>query len=128
MVTELVAWFCQGTVGAVFVFAGVSKLALGPDWFVYARDLGSPRIVVPFVPWLEITVGLGLIARVFSNVINVAALILLVTFTVLIINQLRHGRRPMCACFGRRSTQPIGWSNVARNTVLIALILIAMFV
>lgn len=131
MTTELVAWFCQGTVGAVFVFAGVAKFALGPDWPVQARNLGAPRIMIPFVrfiPWLEIAIGLGLIARLFSIVVNIAALILLVTFTVLVVGQLRRGRRPMCACFGRRSAQPIGWSNVTRNMVLIALILIAMFV
>lgn len=131
MSTELVAWLCSGIVGAVFVFAGVSKLALGPDWLVQARNLGAPRMLIPFVrfiPWLEIAIGLGLIARVFSGVINIAALILLVSFTTLIVGQLLRGHRPPCACFGRRSTRPIGWSNVTRNMVLIALILVAAFV
>lgn len=131
MSTELVAWLCSGSVGAVFVFAGVLKLAIGPDWLVQARDLGVPRIAVPFVrfiPWLEIAIGLGLIARIFSGVINIAALVLLMSFTALIVGQLLHGRRPPCACFGRRSAQPIGWSNIARNIVLIALILVATFV
>jgi len=128
MNTELIAWLCSGSVGAVFVFAGVSKLALGPDWLMHARNLGAPRIVVPVIPWLEIAIGLGLIARVFSGVMNIAALVMLVTFTVLIGAQLLQGRRPPCACFGRRSTHPIGWSNVTRNMVLIALILVAAFV
>ncbi|MEK7296219.1 MAG: MauE/DoxX family redox-associated membrane protein [Actinomycetota bacterium] len=131
MSTELVAWMCSGSVGAVFVFAGVSKLAIGREWNVQAHDLGTPRFVVPlvrFIPWLEIAVGLGLIARVFSGVINIAALVMLVSFTVLIAGQLLRGRRPPCACFGRRSAQPIGWSNITRNLVLIALILVATFV
>lgn len=128
MNSEIIVWICSAIVGAVFVFAGVTKWAIGPEWLMQARDLGVPRIVVKIVPWLEIAVGLGLIGRVFSGVVNIAALIMLVTFTALIIGQLLRGRRPPCACFGRRSTRPIGWSNVTRNMVLIALILVAVFV
>lgn len=128
MNSEVIAWICSAIVGAVFVFAGVSKLAIGQDWLAQARDLGVPRIVAKVVPWLEIVVGLGLIGRVFSGVANVAAVILLVLFSALIVGQLLRGRRPPCACFGRRSTRPIGWSNVTRNFVLIALILVAAMV
>lgn len=131
MSTELIAWLCSGSVGAVFVFAGVSKLALGPSWLVQARDLGTPRIAIPFVrfiPWLEVAIGLGLIGRIFGGVMIVAALVMLGAFTALIGRQLLHGRRPPCACFGRRSSRPIGWSNVAQNLVLIGLIVVAVLV
>lgn len=128
MNSELIAWVSSGIVGAVFVFAGVSKLAIGPEWKVQASDLGVPRIVIPFIPWLEIAIGLGLIGRVISGVVNVAALVMLVSFTAIIVGQLLRGKRPPCACFGRRSTRPIGWSDVTRNMVLITLILVAVFV
>ena len=128
MNSEIIVWLCSGIVGAVFVFAGVSKLAIGPDWPVQARNLGAPRIVIPIVPWFEIAIGLGLIGRVVSGVVNVAALLMLMFFTAIIVGQLLRGRKPPCACFGRRSTRPIGWSNVTRNMVLIALILVAVFV
>lgn len=128
MNSELIAWISSGIVGAVFVFAGVSKLAIGPNWKVQAGVLGVPRVVVPCVPWLEIAVGLGLIGRVISGVVNIAALVMLVSFTAIIVRQLLRGKRPPCACFGRGSTRPIGWSNVVRNMVLIILILVAVFV
>lgn len=128
MSAELFAWICSGIVGAVFVFAGASKLVIGREWNVQAHDLGAPRVVVPLVPWLEITIGVGLVARIFSGVVNIGALVMLVAFTLLIGRELVHGRRPPCACFGRRSAQPIGWSNITRNLVLIALILVATFV
>lgn len=128
MNSEIIVWFCSALVGAVFVFAGVSKLAIGAEWRVQALNLGAPRIVVPLVPWFEIAVGLGLIGRVISGVVNVTALLMLTFFTAIIVGQLLRGRRPPCACFGRRSTRPIGWSNVTRNMVLIALILVATFV
>ena len=131
MSAELIAWLCSGIVGAVFVFAGVSKLALGPSWLAQAGDLGVPRTALSFVrciPWLEIVIGLGLIARIFNATMNIAALVMLAGFTALIVRQLLRGRRPPCACFGRRSTRPIGWLNVTQNVVLIALILVAAFV
>lgn len=131
MSAELIAWLCSGIVGAVFVFAGASKFSLGRSWLVQARDLGAPRIAIPFVrfiPWLEIAIGLGLIGRVFEAIMDISAIAMLVGFTTLIVRQLLHGRRPPCACFGRRSTRPIGWSNVTQNLVLIALILVAAMV
>lgn len=131
MNTELVAWIGSGSVGAVFVFAGASKFSLGPIWNEQARNLGVPRIAIPlvrFVPWLEIAIGLGLIARVVSGAVIIAALVLLVAFTTLIVWQLLHSRRPPCACFGRRSARPIGWSNVTRNLALIAVLLLVAFV
>jgi hypothetical protein len=128
MNSEIIVWFCSALVGAVFVFAGVSKLAIGAEWQVQARNLGVPRIVIPIVPWFEIAVGLGLIGRFISGVVNVAALLMLMFFTAIIVGQLLRGRRPPCACFGRRSTRPIGWSNVTRNITLIALILVVLFV
>ena len=125
---EVIAWICSALVGAVFVFAGVSKLAIGPNWLVQAGGLGVTRTVAQIVPWLEITVGLGLIGRVISGIVNIVALIMLMLFTAVIVGQLLRGRRPPCACFGRRSNQPIGWSNVTRNFVLVALILVAAMV
>lgn len=125
MNSESIAWISSAIVGAVFVFAGASKLAIGREWLAQARDLGAPRIAAQIVPWVEIVLGLGLIGRVVSGVVNIAAVILLVLFSAIIIGQLLRGRRPPCACFGRRSSRPIGWSNVTRNLVLIALIVVA---
>jgi hypothetical protein len=46
---------------------------------------------------------------------------LLVAFTALLMVRLLQGRRPPCACFGALSSKPIGWGNVARNAVFLAL-------
>jgi hypothetical protein len=46
---------------------------------------------------------------------------LLVAFTALLAVRLLQGRRPPCACFGTLSSKPIGWANVARNAVFLAL-------
>ncbi len=113
--------------GAVFVFAGVSKLAIGKQWPIQAANLGAPRFLIRLIPWIEIVVGVGLIGRFLSGIANIAALVLLLSFTALIVQQLRQGLRSPCACFGGRSSRPIGWSNVTRNMVLVALVLVATF-
>ncbi|MEO8363094.1 MAG: MauE/DoxX family redox-associated membrane protein [Ilumatobacteraceae bacterium] len=127
MSSDFIAWTCSALVGAVFVFAGVSKLTIGKQWPIQATNLGAPHILIPFIPWVEIVVGVGLIGRILSAVANIAALVLLLSFTALIVEQLRRGLRPPCACFGGRSRRPIGWSNVTRNMVLVALVLVATF-
>jgi hypothetical protein len=51
---------------------------------------------------------------------------LLLSFTVVIVSNLLRGNRPACACFGARANTPISWWTVARNGVLIALIVAAL--
>ena len=123
-----VAWLCSGIVGAVFVFAAVAKFFMGSNWLLQARDLGVPRVAMVFVPWVEFAVGVALLGQVAPRFSYLAAVLLLVAFTTLIISKLLRGQHPQCACFGRRSIKPIGWSNVTRNISLIALVVVAAVV
>lgn len=114
-------------VGVVFLVAGASKIAAGPEWPVQARGLGAPAATVPFVPWIEITIGALLVVQVARRPAAIAATMMLVVFTALIVMQLAQGRRPPCACFGAWSAKPLGAGHVARNTALIALGVVALF-
>ena len=120
-----VAWGCASVVGVVFIFAGVQKLLAGIEWLVQAKQLRPPRIAQPFVPimpYIELVVGGLLIAGLQEIPVRIAAIILLSSFTVLLIARLAAGESPPCSCFSFRSTRPIGWSNVTRNAGLIALL------
>jgi uncharacterized membrane protein YphA (DoxX/SURF4 family) len=112
--------------GALFLFAGASKIALGPAWVDQAAGLGAPRAVAPVVPWLEIVLGALLVSQVAQLLVVVAAIVVLVAFTVLIVVQLAQGRRPPCACFGSWSARPIGPWHVVRNVAMIALGIVAL--
>ncbi len=79
-----------------------------------------------FVPWVEVVLGAALILDVIDVVARFGALALLLSFTVVIVSNLLRGNRPACACFGARATTPISWWTVARNGVLIALIVAAL--
>ena len=105
--------------------SGALKLAAGPRWAAQAGALGAPAMAAPVVPWVERGLGALLIAGVARRVVALAAAAVLAAFTVLLVVRLAQGRRPPCACFGRRSTHPIGLGSVARNLVLIALALVA---
>lgn len=113
--------------GAVFLVAGASKIAAGPDWTVQAKGLGAPTVTIPVVPWVEIALGGLLVAQVQRPLASLAALALLVVFTVLIGTQLAKGRRPPCACFGAWSAKPLGAGHLARNVGLMVLGVLALF-
>ena len=119
------AWACASLVGIVFIFAGIQKLLAGIEWLVQAKQLRPPRIAEPFVPtvpYIELVMGGLLIAGVQEKPVRIAAIILLGSFTALLIARLAAGERPPCACFSFRSARPIGWSNVTRNAGLLALL------
>jgi uncharacterized membrane protein YphA (DoxX/SURF4 family) len=112
-------------VGLAFVAAGASKIAAGPTWPATAREMGAPEFSIAFVPWIELAVGASLVTRLARPWPALAAVVLLVAFTVLIVVRLSAGQRPSCACFGAWSAQPLGRIHVVRNLILIALALLA---
>ena len=119
------AWVCASVVGVVFIFAGIQKLLAGNEWLIQAKQLRPPRIAQPFVPtvpYIELIVGGLLIAGLQEKPVRIAAIILLSSFTALLVTRLAAGERPPCACFSFRSTRPISWSNVTRNAGLLALL------
>ena len=124
---DKVSFVASILVGVAFVVAGGSKIAAGASWPAQARGLGAPGWTIPIVPWVEIAVGALLIAQAVPPWPAVAALVMLVGFTALIVNSLAHGRRPPCACFGAWSAKPVGPGHLARNAVLIVLAVVALF-
>ncbi len=113
-------------IGVAFLVAGGSKLAAGPAWPRQAADLGAPRFVVPVLPWVELAIGAALVVQLGRPFVAIAAVSLLVAFSVLIALRLSQGRRPMCACFGAWSAKPIGAGHLFRNGALIALGILAL--
>jgi uncharacterized membrane protein YphA (DoxX/SURF4 family) len=112
--------------GAAFLWAGALKLVQGPSWSKQAADMGVNRPVALVVPYVEVVVGALTVSQLFRPWPAVAALGLLVAYTVLILVRLADGDRPPCACFGSRSMRPLGAYHVLRNLALIALAVVAV--
>lgn len=112
-------------VGVALVAAGVFKLIDGPGWPKMAADMGVPGWLARIVPFVEIVLGAALASQLVRPWPAIAAIALLVVFTIVIVTRLLDGSRPPCACFGTRSTRPLGGYHVARNAVLLALAVVA---
>jgi len=122
---EVVGTIASVVVGVAFVAAGVFKLIDGPAWPKQAADMGVVGPVAVVVPWVEIMIGVTLAAQLLEPWPALAAIVLLIGFTVVIVRRLLDGSRPPCACFGSRSTRPLGAYHVARNGGLLVLAMVA---
>lgn len=114
-------------VSAVFVYAGVAKIATFNNWTFQARALGAPDPAVVLVPTAEITLGVMLVGGWWFTQTVIAGILLLTAFTGLLMVRLRDEERLPCSCFGAISQRPISWLDVLRNLALISLLLFAVF-
>ncbi len=124
---ELLGAIAAVGLGAIFVIAGAAKLALGAAWPAQARAMGAPMPIATIVPGVELVIGAALIARIAMPLPALAAIVLLVSFSVLIARQLVDGRHPPCACFGAWSNRPLSGAHLARNAVLLAVAIVALW-
>jgi hypothetical protein len=112
-------------IATVFVYAGVAKFATFENWTFQARALGAPDPFVVLVPLAEIALAVLLVGGWWFDQTIAASLILLVSFTILLLVRLRDPERLPCSCFGATSQRPMSWLDVARNAILMALLIAA---
>ena len=107
---------------AVFVVAGVAKLADRSGSRQALRDFGAPvPLAGPLallLPLAELAVAGALLPTRSAWLGALGALSLLLLFSVAIGVNLARGRRPDCHCLGRLSSSPIGASTLLRNGAL----------
>ena len=115
-------WWMASIVGVIFIFAGIQKFVAREQWPAQAKRLGAPTFVIPTVPYIEVILGSLLIAGFAMIPVVVASIAALSSFTVLLARRLIAGDRPPCACLSFRSTKPIGYSNIVRNLLMLALL------
>ena len=112
-------------VAAVFVYAGVAKFVTFNNWTFQARAIGAPDPFVVLVPVAEVLLGVMLVGGWLFTQTVVAGMLLLISFTVLLLVRLRDPDRQPCSCFGATSQRPMSWLDVLRNIILIMLLLVA---
>lgn len=114
---------------AVFLAACLPKIA-HPHAFaesIYRYQLlhaAAINAAAVFLPWLELTAALALLAvpRLQRGAVLLVA-VLLVIFTGAIAINLHRGVDIACGCFSvSESRGHIGWWNLARNAALLALL------
>lgn len=98
--------------GAILLYGGIVK-ALRPHEFltaVSAYQLTTPQISIALaavIPWIELTVGLLLIANAFQAGAALAAFLLMAVFSAAIAAALIRRQSIACGCFGLGSDAPL---------------------
>lgn len=123
MTTGIVALLLRLILAVIFAVAGAAKLTDLERTRKTVRDFGLPAwIASPLSILLPITelVIAGLLIPVATVVWGtLGAIALLVAFVIGISINLSLGRKPECNCFGQVHSEPIGWTTLARNCLLL---------
>lgn len=115
--------------GGVFFVAGITK-ALNPGGFaasIRSYELALPEWFVSLsaygLPYLEILIGLYLIAGLFTKASAWAANAMMVVFILALLQGALRGLEIDCGCFGGAATEesPSLWSAFLRDIGLLAI-------
>ncbi len=110
--------------GAVFIYAAYTKLR--QPWLLFALSIDSYQLlpewavyaVARTLPWLELALGVLLVAGVWMRALSVVATtILALFFTVMLVSYFR-GAGIDCGCFG--VGEPLSVKTLARDGLLLA--------
>jgi thiol-disulfide isomerase/thioredoxin/uncharacterized membrane protein YphA (DoxX/SURF4 family) len=108
-----------------FAVAGIAKLADPAGTRQSILDFGAPaflaRLGARLLPLVELACASALIPAATAVWGATGTVALLLLFIVVIGISLARGRRPQCHCFGQVHSEPVGWTTMARNTVLSAM-------
>ena len=107
-------------VAAAFAWAGATKLARPEATAQAFRTLNLPAVApaARALPLLELAVAAGLVMAPRAG--GMAALVLLMLFTVLLVRAIAAGATTGCGCFGAVADEPVSVLDVARNCLLAA--------
>jgi len=115
----------------IFIVSGYSKLK---DLNIFTQAVDSyrilPQIIIrPFslaLPWFELLLGIAVGIGLYVRVSSVMLVLLLCMFAIALSINIFRGRNIDCGCFGKKRPQKINWNLVARDGILI-FILVAIY-
>jgi uncharacterized membrane protein YphA (DoxX/SURF4 family) len=92
--------------GMVFLYAAYTKLR--QPWEIFALSIDSYQVLPPWavfavartLPWLELVIGVLLLAGVFTLWVSAASTALLGAFFALMVYEYGKGAGIDCGCFG----------------------------
>ena len=109
--------------GAVFVYAAYTKLR--QSWLLFALSIDSYQLLPQWavltlartLPWMELTLGVLLVAGVWLRYTSIAAGAILALFFTVMVYQYASGAGIDCGCFG--VGEALSWKTLARDGVLL---------
>lgn len=120
-------------VGLIFLPSALGKLANRDQFNQAVLDYAilptrGAYVYGMLLPWIELTLSLALFAGIATRLIALAASLLLVSFIVAVVTNLKRGRVLGCHCYGVLDSGMISWGTVARNVVLLILTIILLVI
>ena len=111
-------------VGGVFLYAAYTKLR--QPWLVFAMSIDSYRMlpewavlmIARVVPWLELAIGLMVVAGLWLRYSAAAASLMLLAFFGVMLYTYGRGMQIDCGCFGLG--EALGPKTLARDGLLVA--------
>ncbi|HIA94987.1 MAG TPA: DoxX family membrane protein [Candidatus Marinimicrobia bacterium] len=115
--------FIRVLLGVIFIYASYDKI-LDPGKF--ARDIANYHII-PFglenliaiiLPWLELFIGIGLIAGLMVDGSSMISGGLMTIFILFILQATLRGFNIECGC-GLKEGEMVGWNKILENLVFL---------
>lgn len=115
--------------GAVFIYAAYTKLRASYVLFAMAIDAykllpeAAAVALAHVLPWVELALGIALIAGIWLRLTSACATALLAVFFTAMVHayqpELKEGQQISCGCFGLG--EPISGKTLLRDGALLAL-------
>ncbi|MGA7236532.1 MAG: DoxX family protein [Bryobacteraceae bacterium] len=105
--------------GGIFVYAGYVKLR--DPWQLFAMSINSYDVLplamaetaARVIPWLEVALGLMVMAGIWLRISGTVLSLLLLTFFTLMVRAYAKGMQINCGCFG--PGEAISWKTLLRD-------------
>lgn len=111
-------------VGIMFFYAAIGKIA---EPATFAKEIANYNllfenminIMALTLPWIELVIGIFLIAGIRLKASSTIAGLLLIVFIVAVGSAMARNLDINCGCFGRM-IQKVGWGKILENSLLLA--------
>jgi putative oxidoreductase len=110
--------------GSLFIYSAVTKI-LDIDYFVKALENykllpeASLNYAALFIPWLELIIGLFILAGIFVKESALLGGILMILFIAAVSIALARGLDIECGCFGTKDGSRVGILKIIENFLIL---------
>jgi uncharacterized membrane protein YphA (DoxX/SURF4 family) len=125
---QVIILMMRASLAGVLVAAGAAKLADTRSFATTLMSLGVPvrrqlliRGLAFIIPLMEVGVGMAIVSGFWPTVIDSIALLLMCSFSFVVIVALRRKLNVACRCFGTLSESQFSSKGLARSVLLTVL-------
>ncbi|MBN4081414.1 DoxX family membrane protein [Caldithrix abyssi] len=129
-----IVFFFRLIVGIIFVYASWDKIAHPAEFAkvignYHAVPFGLENMMALVMPWLELLVGIFLIAGIMVDGAAIMGILMMVVFIFAISQALARGISIECGCFSVTETggPKIGLQTILRNIVYLSMSLVIFY-